>query len=189
MDFTEEGFRNSTGILYQEAVRLFRNQKPIVGAIQGPAVGGGLGLALVPDFRVVTPEARFAANFVKLGLHQGFGISITLPRLIGERQANHMLYTGRRLNGQEALEIGLADALSDLRNLRADARKLAAEIAENAPLAVMSVRATLRQGLAEQVQEATAHELKEQQWLRETADAQEGIRAVSERRPGKFTAS
>lgn len=187
-DFTEEGFRNSTGILYEEAVRLFRNKKPIVGAIQGPAVGGGLGLALVPDFRVVTPEARFAANFVKLGLHQGFGISVTLPRLIGERQANHMLYSGRRVNGIEALNLGLADSLSDLRNLRADARKLAAEIAENAPLAVMSVRATLRQGLAHQVLQATAHELREQQWLRGTADAEEGILAVSERRPGKFKA-
>jgi enoyl-CoA hydratase/carnithine racemase len=188
-DFTEEGFRNTTGILYEEAARLFNNKKPIVGAIQGPAIGGGLGLALVPDFRVVTPEARFAANFVKLGLHQGFGLSVTLPRLIGERHANRMLYSGRRVDGLEALKIGLADALSDLRSLRADALKFAAELAENAPLAVMSVRATLRQGLAHQVMLATAHELKEQQWLRGTADADEGILAVSERRPGNFTAS
>lgn len=186
-DFTEDGFRNTTGDLYREAVRLFSNKTPIVGAIQGAAIGGGLGLSLVPDFRVAAHEARFGANFVKLGLHQGFGISVTLPRLIGQQAANLMLYTGRRLNGEQALEIGLVDSLTDLDNLRAEALRLAREIAENAPLAVASVRATMRQGLAEAVAEATDHELAEQQWLRGTRDAAEGIRAVAERRPGNFT--
>ena len=186
-DFTEEGFRNTTGILYEEGVRLFRNRLPVVAAVQGPAVGGGLGLSLVADFRVVAPEARFAANFVKLGLHQGFGISVTLPRLIGSNPANQLLLSGRRINGHEALTLGLADRMSDLRSVRSDARKMAREIAENAPLAVMSVRATLRDGLARAVERATAHELREQQRLRATNDAEEGIRAVAERRPGDFT--
>ncbi len=187
-DFTEEGFRNTTGILYREAARLFANRTPIVGAIQGAAIGGGLGLSLVPDFRVAAPEARFGANFVKLGIHQGFGISVTLPRLIGEQQASLMLLTGRRVSGEEALAMGLVDVLVDQADLRSEAQKLAAEIAENAPLAVASVRATLRQGLAESVAAATEHELSEQQWLRATEDAQEGIRAVAERRAGRFNA-
>ena len=185
-DFTEEGFRNTTGMLYREAARLFSNKTPIIGAIQGAAVGGGLGLALVPDFRVAVPEARFSANFVKLGIHQGFGISVTLPKLVGQQAANLMLYTGQRLNGQQALDIGLVDILTDRDNLRAQALQLAGEIAGNAPLAVASVRATMRQGLAAAVAEATEHELSEQQWLRATRDAAEGIRAVSERRPGNF---
>ena len=185
-DFTEEGFLNTTGILYEEGVRLFANRKPIIGAVQGAAVGGGLGLALVPDFRVVTPNARFAANFVKLGLHQGFGISVTLPRLIGQQAATQMLLSGRRVSGAEALTLGLADRLAEPDQLLDSARAMAAEIAENAPLAVMSVRATLRAGLAEAVARITEHELKEQQWLRATADSQEGIRAVAERRPGRF---
>jgi enoyl-CoA hydratase/carnithine racemase len=185
-DFTEEGFRNTTGKLYREAVRLFNCKKPVVGAIQGPAIGGGLGLALVPDFRVVSPEARFAANFAKLGIHPGFGLTVTLPNLIGQQGANLMFFTGRRLSGIEALEIGLADRLVDADELRGAAHELAAEIAENAPLAVVSVRATMRQGLAARVAAATEHELKEQQWLRATNDAVEGIRAVAERRPGKF---
>jgi enoyl-CoA hydratase/carnithine racemase len=187
-DFTEEGFRNTTGILYREAARLFANRTPIIGAIQGAAIGGGLGLALVPDFRVATPEARFGANFVKLGIHQGFGLSVTLPRLIGDQQAALMLLTGRRVNGEEALAMGLVDVLTDQDSLREEATRLAQEIAENAPLAVASVRATLRQGLAEKVAAATEHELSEQQWLRATEDAQEGIRAVAERRPGNFAA-
>ena len=187
-DFTEEGFRNTTGILYREAARLFANSKPVVGAIQGAAIGGGLGLALVPDFRVACPEARFAANFVKLGIHQGFGLSVTLPRVIGQQAANMMLLTGRRIGGEEAHTLGLVDVLTDQASLREEATRLAREIAENAPLAVKSVRATLRGDLAEAVATATEHELKEQQWLRATEDAQEGIRSVAERRPGNFKA-
>ncbi|NKC01585.1 MAG: enoyl-CoA hydratase/isomerase family protein [Pseudomonadales bacterium] len=186
-DFTEEGFQNTTGKLYQEGVRLFHSRKPIIGAIQGAAIGGGLGLSLVPDFRIASPAARFGANFVKLGIHQGFGISVSLPRLVGQQNAQTMLLTGRRLSGQEALAIGLVDQLVDADELRPTAQRLAEEIAENAPLAVMSVRATMRAGLAEEIAAATAHELSEQQRLRASDDAYEGIRAVSERRAGNFT--
>ena len=185
-EFTEDGFRNRTGSLYEEGVRLFSAKKPIVAAVQGAAIGGGFGLSLVADFRVAAPEARFAANFVKLGIHPGFGLTATLPRLIGAQQANMMFYTGRRIKGEEALEMGLVDEVVPLDSLRERAHELAAEIAENAPLAVMSVRATTRQGLADLVAKATDHELKEQQWLRATDDAKEGIRAVAERRPGNF---
>lgn len=188
-DFTEDGFQNTTGKLYQEATRLFSNQKVIVGAIQGAAIGGGFGLALVPDFRIASPAARFGANFVKLGLHQGFGITVTLPRLIGQQAANRLLLTGRRVSGTQAATLGLVDKLVDAEDLRDAAAHLATEIAENAPLAIMSVRATLRRDLADAVAAATRHELAEQQWLRATDDAYEGIRAVAERRPGKFTGS
>jgi len=183
-DFTEEGFQTTTGQLYREGTRLFRSRKPIVAAIQGAAVGGGLGLALVADFRVATPAARFAANFVKLGLHQGFGISVTLPRLIGQQAAQQMLL--RRVSGIEGHELGLVDKLVDAEDLLPATFELAREIASNAPLAVQSVRATMRAGLAEAIETATNHELSEQQWLRATEDAYEGIRAVSQRRPGNF---
>lgn len=185
-EFSEQGFQNTTGKLYRAAVRLFRSRKPVVAAVQGAAVGGGLGVALVPDFRVACPEARFSANFAKLGIHPGFGLTVTLPALVGEQRAQYMFYTGVRVKGKEALEWGLADRLVPKERLREAARELAEEIAGNAPLAVQSVRATLRQGLAERIERATEHELREQQWLRRTSDAQEGIRAVSERRPGKF---
>ena len=66
--------------LYTAATRLFATKTPVIGAIQGAAVGGGFGLAVMPDFRVVCPEARFTANFVKLGFHPGFGLTHTLPR-------------------------------------------------------------------------------------------------------------
>jgi enoyl-CoA hydratase/carnithine racemase len=172
--------------VYPEAARLFATRKPIVGAIQGPAIGGGLGLALVADFRVAAPEARFAANFVKLGIHPGFGLTHTLPRLIGVQKAALLMYTGRRLNGEQALAWGLVDELVGLSELRAAALKLAAEIAEAAPLAVVSTRATLRHGLFDAFRDQVRHESDEQTKLLATADSREGIRAVTERRPGRF---
>ncbi|HEY3799069.1 MAG TPA: enoyl-CoA hydratase/isomerase family protein [Caulobacteraceae bacterium] len=172
--------------LYVEAVRLFSAKKPIVAAVQGAAVGAGLGLALVADFRVVAPEARFTANFVKLGFHPGFGITHTLPRVIGQQRAALLCMTGRRINGEQALEWGLADSIAPVDELEATAVALAAEIAEAAPLAVQSTRATFRAGLAEAVKAQTDHELAEQNWLRKTKDFAEGVRAVNERRAGNF---
>ena len=183
---TADGRSSNSGNLYKEAVRLYSNKKPVVGAIQGAAIGGGFGLALVPDFRVVCPETRFAANFVKLGFHPGFGLTYRLPQLIGEQKANLLFYTGRRINGDTAAEWGLGDVLTTQDQVRAEATKLAAEIAENAPLGVMSTRATMRDGLAEAIRKQTDHELKEQTWLRDTEDHKEGVRAVAERRPGNF---
>src|SRR5882757_6365847 len=130
--------------VYPEAARLFATRKPVVGAIQGPAIGGGLGLAVIADFRVAAPEARFAANFVKLGIHPGFGLTHTLPRLIGIQRASLMFQTGRWIGAEQAIEWGLADVLAPAGRLREEALKLAAEIAEGAPLAVRSTRKTLR---------------------------------------------
>lgn len=182
----DENTRANPGHLYQEAVRLFRSKKPVIGAIQGPAIGGGLGLSLVPDFRVAAPEARFSANFTRLGFHPGFGLTHTLPALIGPQQAHLMFYTGRRLNGEEALKIGLVDMLVPLSEVRSAAQKLAAEIAESAPLAVMATRATVRAGLADRVKAATDHELMIQSELRKSDDFKEGVKAVAERRVANF---
>jgi enoyl-CoA hydratase/carnithine racemase len=172
--------------LYAQAVRLFGVRKPVVAAIQGAAVGAGLGLALVADFRVAAPEARFVANFVSLGFHPGFGLTHTLPRLIGQQRANLMFLTGRRIKAEEAKDYGLVDQVIPLVTLREAALSLAREIAANAPLAVTATRATLRRELAAAVRAQTTWEDGEQKRLRLTEDFAEGIRAVRERRPGNF---
>ena len=184
----DSAFKKRSGRLYQEAVRLFRNRKPVVCAVQGAAIGGGLGLALVGDFRVTCPEARFSANFSRLGFHPGFGLTHTLPALIGQQKAHLMFYTGRRVPGEEAHAWGLADLLVPQDQVLARAQELAREIAGSAPLAVQSIRETLRMGLADRVQAATDRELGEQEWLLKTADAREGIRATAERREPDFQA-
>ncbi|HUO93594.1 MAG TPA: enoyl-CoA hydratase/isomerase family protein [Rhizomicrobium sp.] len=176
-----------TGSLYEQAVRLFSTRKPVVAAVQGAAIGAGLGLALAADFRVAAPEARFSANFVKLGFHPGFGITATLPRLVGAQKAALMCLTGRRIKAEEALGWGLVDDVVPQERLRETALALARELAENAPLAVEATRATLRADIAKEVKAQTDRELVIQTALRKTADFAEGIRAVAERRPGNFT--
>jgi enoyl-CoA hydratase/carnithine racemase len=171
---------------YVAAARLFAVKKPVVAAIQGSAVGAGLGLALVADFRVAAPEARFVANFVALGFHPGFGISAVLERVVGRQRALLMNLTGRRIKAEQAAEWGLVDTLFPADRLRPEALALAQEIAAGAPLAVQSTRATLRGDLRALVQAQTDHELAEQAWLQKTADFAEGVRAVNERRPGRF---
>ncbi|MGH8348764.1 MAG: enoyl-CoA hydratase/isomerase family protein, partial [Pseudomonas sp.] len=113
--------------VYKSAVRLFRTRKPIICVVEGAAIGGGLGLALVADFRVTSAKARFSANFNRLGIHQGFGISVTMPRLVGPQMAALLIATGRRIDGCEAVRIGLADVLAEPGEERRMARELAEE--------------------------------------------------------------
>lgn len=177
----------AAGDLYAEAARLFEAATPVVAAVQGAAVGGGLGLACAADFRVGSPETRLTANFSRLGFHHGFGLTVTLPPLVGQQRANELLYTGRRIDGSVAADIGLLDRLAPTaEEIRPVANELAAEIAAAAPLAVRSIRSTMRAGLADRVREATAREDAEQARLRETADFREGIRASGERREPRF---
>jgi enoyl-CoA hydratase/carnithine racemase len=173
--------------LYIQGNRLFRTRKPIIAAVHGAAVGGGLGLAMVADFRVACPETRFCANFTRLGFHPGFGLTVTLPAVIGPTKAALMFYTSRRVTGEEAFAMGLADVLVPQDGVRAAAMKLAAEIAENAPLGLTATRATMRGDIADRVLKATEHELKEQTWLRRTDDFKEGVKATAERRLPNFT--
>ena len=188
-DFSRRDARDDTGELYRMAVRLFRTRKPIVAAVQGAAIGGGLGVALAADFRFVSPSGRLSANFAQLGFHHGFGLSVTLPRLVGNQRAADLLFTGRRVGGAEAVALGLADRLVDDSGLVEAAVTYAAAIASAAPLAVESIRATLRGDLADRVAVATEHELAEQLRLRKTNDFAEGVRATAERRTARFTRS
>jgi enoyl-CoA hydratase/carnithine racemase len=173
--------------LYVEGNRLFRTKKPIVAAVHGAAVGGGLGLAMVADFRVTCPEARFCANFTRLGFHPGFGLTVTLPAVIGQTKAALMFYTSRRVTGEEAYAMGLADVLVPQQQVRDAAIKLAGEIGENSPLGLIATRMTMRGVIADRVRKATDHELEEQTRLRKTEDFKEGVKSVFERRLPNFT--
>jgi enoyl-CoA hydratase/carnithine racemase len=185
-DVAGQGTRGTGGELYLEAARMFATKKPIVGAIHGAAVGGGLGLALVSDFRVTCPEARFCANFTRLGFTPGFGLTITLAEVVGTTNAALMIYTGRRIKGDEAFEMGLASKLVPQDQVRQAAWDLAREIAISSPLAVVEVRKALRGDIARRVKEATDRELEVQTRLRKTDDFIEGVKAMSERREPLF---
>ncbi len=172
--------------LYTEAVRLFSNKKPVIAAVQGAAVGGGLGLAVMADFRVVCENTRMTANFVKLGFTPGFGLTHTLPRLIGIQKANLLFMTGRRIDGKTAFDWGLGDIFVEPEQVRQAAIELAEEIAVNAPLALISLRQQMRPDLAASVKAFTDVEGREQYWLQKTDDHKEGVKSVAERRAGNF---
>ncbi len=175
--------------LYRGALRLFAAPLPVVAAVQGAAIGGGCGLALSADFRVATAESRFSANFARLGFHHGFALTVTLPATVGRQAAADLLLTGRRVGGGAALALGLCDRLSGAGALRDEALAYAAELAAAGPLAVRSIRATLRSGLVEEARLAMEHECAEQQRLRDSADFAEGVRAAAERREPRFSGS
>ena len=185
-DESKSAFRRGAEVLYSNASRLFGTKKPIVGAIHGAAVGGGLGLSLVPDFRVGCPESRFSANFTALGIHPGFALSYTLPDLIGKQKAHLMFYTSCRVKGEQALQWGLLDRLVAQDQVREEAHALAVELASTAPLATMSIRETERQGVVDKIKAATQREVAEQEWLMKTEDAKEGMNAVNARRKADF---
>lgn len=172
--------------LYDIGARLFHQPLPIVAAVQGAAIGGGLGLALAADFRVASEKAWFAANFSRLGFHHGFALTVTLPAAVGQQAALDLLYTGRRVDAVEAHTIGLCDRLVATDDLDAAAIDFAIEIASAAPLAVRSIKQTMRSDLVRDVQAAMAHERVEQTRLMQTADFTEGVAAVAERREPVF---
>lgn len=176
--------------IYDECFRMFSCRTPLVAAVQGAAVGGGLGLACMADFRVGGPSTRMTANFARLGFHHGFGLSVTLPGIVGQQTAMDLLYTGKRIKGDEANRIGLLDRyVENDEEIRAEARRWAADIAISAPLAVESIRQTLRGHLAGQVRAATDREKAEQDRLRHTSDFKEGVKAMAQRRDPDFTRS
>ena len=173
--------------LYHEAQRLVQTKKPIVAAVHGSAIGAGLGLALVADFRVTCKEARLAANFCALGYHPGFGMTYTLPRAVGHQTAKWLFMTGRRVPGDEAFALGLADRLVAQDQVRTVAQEMAAELAKAGPLAVQAARETLNGDLYAAFRAATEREAFMQQMLRETNDFKEGVKAGFDRREPVFT--
>jgi len=179
-------FGISSHDVYAEAARLLAAPLPVVAAVQGAAVGGGLGLACTADFRVGSPETRLVANFAQLGIHQGFGLTVTLPRIVGWQRANEVLLTGKRIGGEEGYRIGLLDRLVAAPELEAAAIAIAGEMATSGPLSIRAIRATMREGLVERFRTATERESREQAVLSRTQDFREGVRAYAERRPPQF---
>lgn len=159
---------------------------PTIAAINGHAVGGGLGLALACDIRVVAERAKIGANFARLGIHPGMGISSRLPRLVGQERAALMLYTGELIRGAEAVGIGLCSQSAPADQVIDVARDLARRIAAAAPLAVRSIKRTLRQVAGMNDEAVLELESHAQAQLSHTADAAEGISALLSRREPSF---
>jgi 2-(1,2-epoxy-1,2-dihydrophenyl)acetyl-CoA isomerase len=150
--------------LYDHAFDLYAQPLPLVAAVQGKTVGGGVGVAITADLRVGTPETSFRVNFAEIGIHPGFGLSATLPELVGAGPARDMFLTSRPVKGEEALRLGLLDRLVDEDPLAA-AVEIAQQIARTPAGAAESVRATLRRRILAELPAVMAHERAEQDRL------------------------
>jgi enoyl-CoA hydratase/carnithine racemase len=159
---------------------------PTIAAMNGHAIGGGLGLALVCDLRVASQGARYGANFARLGFHSGMAISYLLPRLVGVPAAVDLLLSGRILSGTEAERLGLVHEAVPAEEVAAAARRRADALAANAPLAVRLMKRSLYRGLGWDPRGAAQLEAFAQAATLATEDAREGIRALLEKRAPEF---
>ena len=174
------------GLLVRALDAIERVRVPTIAAINGPALGGGLELALVCTMRVAASTAVLGLPEVRLGILPGAGGTQRLPRLIGRGPALRMLLTGRAVDAAEALRLGLVDEVAEPAALLDAARTLAGEVAASAPLSVAAIKRAVAAGAELPLEEAlefTRHELAA---LLESADCREGIAAFLERRTPRF---
>jgi enoyl-CoA hydratase/carnithine racemase len=173
--------------MYQPFLSVLDLEVPVIGALNGHAVGGGFGLALCCDLRLGARGARYGANFARLGLHPGMAITYLLPRLVGVARAAELLFTGRLIDGDEAARIGLLSSVHDPGEVLPAAQAIATAIASNAPLAVRETKRSLYRGLGWDPRSAAYLEAFAQAESLTTSDAAEGIAALLGKRDPVFT--
>ena len=161
-------------------------EMPSIAAVNGHAIGAGLCFAIACDLRVVRAGAKLGMTFVRLGIHPGMAATWNLPRLIGRARAADLLFTGRLVEAEEALALGLADRLAG-EDFDEVVGELARQIAANGPVALRLLKETLHGSEDRTLDEAVAREAKAQARTFETDDAREGIRAVMEKRSPVFS--
>ena len=158
---------------------------PVLAAVNGPAVGAGLCLALACDLRYAAPGATFSAPFAKLGMHPGMAATYLLPEVVGVARARDLLLTGRRVGAEEALAIGLVDGVFD--DLLPNVLDVARGIADSAPIAVRLTKTALAYAGHHSLDAALDWEGLAQPVTMASADLREGLAAQAERRPPRFT--
>jgi enoyl-CoA hydratase len=168
---------------------VFRNRcrKPLVAAIEGVALGGGLEMALVADLLVAARDARFGSPEVKFGLFPGGGALLRLPRQMPETIVTEMALTGEPISAQRAFDHGLVTRLCEPGDTLDEALELAASIARNAPLGVEAAKGLLRMAPGRTEEELWAEQRKLVDSVFHSADAQEGARSFTEKRPPRWT--
>ncbi len=166
---------------------LHNTDKPVICALNGPAAGYGMDLALLCDIRIASTEGRLAAVFTKRGILPESGGAWLLPRLIGWAKAAEVTFRGLTLSAQEALDLGLVNRVVEPDELMPAAMEMAREIAANAPLAVQATKRMMRLGLDETFEASVHHVFLQLLPLMRSQDFQEGVRSFLERRPPQFS--
>jgi enoyl-CoA hydratase len=181
------GIRDDMSTFYRLFLTVRDLPCPTIAAINGHAIGAGFCVALGCDFRYIATGSKLGLNFTRIGVHPGMGATWTLPRLVGPAVAAELLYTSRTIDAEEAFRIGLANRVLDREEILAAAHETAREIAANAPLAVRATKRALRRSETASIEDQLQFEASEQARNFESADAQEGIAAVREKRSPRFS--
>lgn len=166
--------------------RIFSFPRPVIAAVNGPARGAGAELALACDFVLMADEATLGLPEVRLGTFVGGGLTHVLPRLVGLARAKELIYTGRVLDGQQAVRCGLALRSVPLSRLADEAHELAAELAAAAPLPLEQAKRFLNEAHATDMAAALRLETDAIVACMDTEDWHEGLRAFAERRAPRF---
>jgi enoyl-CoA hydratase/carnithine racemase len=178
--------QEQTFAMYEPFLSVLDIEVPTIAALNGHAIGGGLGLALVCDLRVANREARYGANFARLGLHSGMAVSYLLPRIVGVPTAADLLFSARIVSGEEAAAIGLVHCAVAPAEVAAEAGRRADTIAGCAPLAVRLLKRSLYRGADWDPRRAAEAEAWAQSATIASEDAREGIAALLQKREPRF---
>ena len=162
------------------------SEKPIIAAVNGPALGGGLELALACDIRIAAENAIFGSPEIKIGVIPGGGGIKRLTRLIGLGKARELLYTGEPINAQEANSIGLVNKVVSLQSLMVEAKKMAAKLVKQPRHALTLTKIAINKGMDMDLQSALANEARCFEILFSTEDQKEGMKAFLEKRKPVF---
>lgn len=171
---------------YRAWLSVRRLEVPTIAAVNGPAIGAGLCLALACDLRYAARGARLGAPFVKLGMNPGMGATYLLPDVVGEAHARELLLTGRTVEAEEARELGLVSRVFEPDSMAAAVEEIAIGIAATAPIASRYTKLALRDGKARDLETCLQWEALAQPVTLATADLQEGVRAAREKRAPQF---
>jgi enoyl-CoA hydratase/carnithine racemase len=156
--------------------------KPVIAAVNGVALGGGTELALACDLRIVSGSATMGLTETRLAIIPGAGGTQRLPRLVGRGKAKELIFTGRRVEAAEALQIGLANQVSAPETLLDDARAMAAMICETGPIAIQQAKYAINHGLETDLHTGLAIESNAYWITIPTGDRLEGLTAFREKR-------
>jgi 2-(1,2-epoxy-1,2-dihydrophenyl)acetyl-CoA isomerase len=160
--------------------------QPVIAAVNGPAAGAGMNLALAADIRVATEEAVFGQNFSKVGLFPDYGGTFFLPELAGPSVAAEMFYTGEMIDAKKAHALGLVNHVYSPDRFQAEVHALARKIADGPQVAIRAVKQALFARNKEALSQALEREVEHQLKCFHSEDCKEGIRAFMEKRPPKF---
>lgn len=171
----------------REIVMTIRSMtRPVIASINGVAAGAGCNLALACDYRIASDRAKLGQTFVRIGLHPDWGGTWLLPRLVGPSRALEILMTGRMVESDEALAIGMVDRVVPHEELTAETESLAKAFAAGPPIAIRGIKRALEASRGNDLDEQLELEAEHQLASFRSEDAREGMSAFFEKRPARF---